>query len=246
MIGSATVRTCLVVCFTSAITVITLLVLIRPGHDNIITSFVDDVRMGSCASALAVGSSQTEVKDCTTPKPSQKLSPVKFVKDPWKYPAYGNGSVMPQKSDWWDSLLTPNGGFLIVEEKNREIAKYGVSMFHQLHCLSMIRSMLLGGEMHMGHIRDESHGVKESESAEDRDHWLHCFDYLIQGILCSADDSLEKSIKVLGPGSKEEDVINGMGHEHQCRNATLLYDYVLQSEPVPVKAAAVGDDSVFP
>ncbi|KAI1370369.1 hypothetical protein F4677DRAFT_465506 [Hypoxylon crocopeplum] len=198
--------------------------------------------MGSSVSPAS--SSSTKAKECPTLKPSQELSPMKFIKDPWKHPVYSNRNNTSEKADWWDSLLPPNGGFLIVEEKDHEIGKYGVSMFHQLHCLSMIRSMVLGGEMHMDHIQDESHGVKES--AKDRDHYLHCFDYIVQAILCSADDSLERSGKVLGPGGKEEDVINGMGHTHQCRNATLLYDYVLQSEPIPVKAASVGDDSVFP
>ncbi|KAI1416920.1 hypothetical protein F5Y13DRAFT_185758 [Hypoxylon sp. FL1857] len=227
MAWSTTARTSFAVCLSSAVTVITLLLLIRPGHDNIITTFVDGVRTGSPVSAAT--NTPPKPKECPVLGPSQELSPTRFVRDPWKYPVY-NREKTSGKVDWWDSLLTPNGGFLMVEEQDHEINKYGVSMFHQLHCLSMIRTVLLSSEMHMDHVRVES---RDMESAMDRGHFLHCFDYIVQAILCSADDTLERSGKVLVPGGEAVDGINGMGQTHQCRNATLLYDYVLQLLATP-------------
>ncbi|KAI0841261.1 hypothetical protein F5Y06DRAFT_216651 [Hypoxylon sp. FL0890] len=239
--STTTARTCFIVCLSSAITIITLLFLVRPGHGNMIATYVDSLRAGSSASAA--DNACPELKEAPVVEQLKEFSPTKFVRDPWRYPVY-NRKKVDEKMDWWDSLLTPNGGFLMVEEQNHEINQYGVSMFHQLHCLSMIRTVLLSKEMHMNHVHVESRGMEES--AKDRGHFLHCFDYIVQAILCSADDALERSGKVPVPGGEEVDGINGMGQTHQCRNATLLYDYVLQSEQVPVKVASVGDHSVFP
>lgn len=72
----------------------------------------------------------------------------------------------------WESLLTPGGGFLQVEKEDGGEVGFGVSMFHQLHCLVMIRSMLLGQPM--------SHAHEASDWSEDNMHWLHCLDYLAQ------------------------------------------------------------------
>ena len=76
--------------------------------------------------------------------------------------------------DWESVLLTPNGGFLMVEEATGETKGYGVSMFHQLHCLTMMRTMLLGQAMSMAH---ESYG--EAWRRDPR-HWVHCLEYLTQ------------------------------------------------------------------
>lgn len=66
----------------------------------------------------------------------------------------------------------------MVREKNGEINQIGVSMFHQLHCLSMVRAMLLKGDTHMDHNHVESRDM--NQGAKDRGHFLHCFDYIVQ------------------------------------------------------------------
>lgn len=76
--------------------------------------------------------------------------------------------------DWEALLLTANGGFLMVEEADGATKGYGVSMFHQLHCLTMIRTMLLGQAMSMEH---ETQG---EEWKKDPRHWVHCLEYLTQ------------------------------------------------------------------
>ncbi|OTA59229.1 hypothetical protein K449DRAFT_112193 [Hypoxylon sp. EC38] len=131
----------------------------------------------------------------------------------------------------------------MVEEQSHEIDGYGVSMFHQLHRLSMIRATLLSSETHMDHVHVESHHL---ESAKNRGHFLHYFDYIVQASLCSGDDALERSGKVLVLRGEAVDDTNGMDQTHQCRNAMLLYDYALKSEEITVKAASVGKRSVFP
>ena len=40
--------------------------------------------------------------------------------------------------------------------------------------------------------------------------------------------------------------IDGMGHIHQCRNASILYQTVLESEEKPISASKIGKNSVFP
>jgi hypothetical protein len=42
----------------------------------------------------------------------------------------------------WDKLVTPNGGFFFETTKGGETTAQGLSMFHQLHCVSMIRTAL--------------------------------------------------------------------------------------------------------
>lgn len=56
---------------------------------------------------------------------------------------------------------------------------YTTSMTHQLHCLYAVVAVYSG--MTSGHELEEDH------------HWhmIHCFDYMRQAILCSADMSLE-------------------------------------------------------
>ncbi|KAJ4856800.1 hypothetical protein T069G_10168 [Trichoderma breve] len=231
----APLHTCLVASFSSAVTIIVLLLLIRPGYDNIITTVVDRVRAPPSADV----SHCPRPKECPALTPSQELSPTKFVKDPWMHPIYSRKGISNQTA-FWDSLLTPNGGFLMVDLGDHRNHSVGVSMFHQLHCLSIVRSVVVGGGMHK-HPNDGG----GNSAMEDDQHFMHCFDYIVQAILCSADDALENSVNILDGEGGEEDGINGMGQTHKCRNATMLYDYVLQSVQVPIKPASLGKYSVF-
>ncbi|KAI0441305.1 hypothetical protein F4803DRAFT_552192 [Xylaria telfairii] len=177
-------------------------------------------------------------QECAAPSLSEGYFPQKFVLDPWRYPLY-NRNETSKETGWWGSLLTPNGGFLKVEEPNHEIRDYGVSMFHQLHCLAIVRSVLLHGGIDATHTHTGHTPREGDDEAKERKHWLHCFDYIAQAILCAADNTLETEGKVKAPGGEVMDVISGVGSTHLCRNSTSLYDYVLQSEAVPVKAASL-------
>lgn len=89
----------------------------------------------------------------------------------------------------WKQLLAPNGGFLIRTDGNQQ-HRYGISMYHQLHCLQMIRTAiqdLQGVEpvsgskhdsnSHMQHHKDQGPATNAHPGP---DHYLHCLDYLRQ------------------------------------------------------------------
>jgi len=58
-------------------------------------------------------------------------------------------------------------GFVKLGPEGRQ---FGISMFHQIHCLSMIREGLINGA---------------------NDHAAHCLNFLRQAVLCNADTTLE-------------------------------------------------------
>ena len=78
----------------------------------------------------------------------------------------------------WDDLLTPNFGFYVRTIDGKKEA-WGISMFHQIHCLSMMRtayqSLLLGEDSEHSHGRAENGTMHEIP-----EHITHCYDYLRQ------------------------------------------------------------------
>ncbi|OAQ60771.1 hypothetical protein VFPPC_06865 [Pochonia chlamydosporia 170] len=84
----------------------------------------------------------------------------------------------------WENLLTENNGFFF--EKNRKTGQmeaFGISMFHQLHCLTILRTGLqkqtLANEL--AHQTTEAHESRNDRySAAELPHLLHCMDYLRQ------------------------------------------------------------------
>jgi hypothetical protein len=151
----------------------------------------------------------------------------------------------------WTSLLPPNGGF--VSSPSREGPGYemvGITMFHQLHCLQMIRSTIqdlmagrpVGSRMNermenemfqakQGHpYLDDSFGVRKRHGPHlDQEHWVHCLDYLMQGILCAADDTIEFA--------HEDDegarTVDGYEVTHQCRSADSIWEKVMGKQSTP-------------
>ena len=77
------------------------------------------------------------------------------------------------------AILTPNGGFLQVREEDDVLRHYGVSMFHQLHCLGMIRELVLGGTMR-GDASVAQMKPDDSAGQDEEPHWLHCFNYIAE------------------------------------------------------------------
>lgn len=79
---------------------------------------------------------------------------------------------------------------------------YMMTVFHQLHCLSYIAEHYQQGYAGMNLTAEVAH------------HTSHCFNYLRQGIICSADTTLEGKTDA-GPGE---------GSEHEC----VDYDALLK------------------
>lgn len=128
----------------------------------------------------------------------------------------------------WRSVFLENGNYLFRQMPSAEAGEpdevrvYGVSMFHQLHCLWMIRVTLQA-------LNATAHGVSSPvhHDIEDR-HYLHCLDYLRQAILCNADDNIEAPQR--DPHDATHDIVNGQG-QRQCRNPQRLYDWARMSGP---------------
>lgn len=90
------------------------------------------------------------------------------------------------KSDasWSSSLNTPQGGFLWIKYNETSNMAWGVSMFHAIHCLTLIRNMVqiqarnsTAGVHHGNH--NPTHQSK-GHKALDSHHVGHCFSYIAQ------------------------------------------------------------------
>ncbi|MCJ1226581.1 hypothetical protein MMC12_003234 [Toensbergia leucococca] len=150
-----------------------------------------------------------------------------------------------QSNKAWSDLFTPNGGFLIQPDKEGKNRVYGISMLHQLHCLSMLRTMLVW-KMGHGHTGMETRdGEKEKASSLVERHWVHCLDYLRQvtslspsftvifapiltcgnkGILCAADSTIESPYV----NQHGIDIVN-YTTVHQCGDSEALYRMSFES-----------------
>ncbi|KAI1962510.1 hypothetical protein LOZ58_002852 [Ophidiomyces ophidiicola] len=103
--------------------------------------------------------------------------------------------------------------------------RYGLSMYHQLHCLASIRETFyhkseLTSHVHMNKLRNQAN---ESFLVQ---HIDHCFDYLRQSIRCSADLSVEWA----RVGSTENrNSVDGWGVPHmECKDSDAIEAFVLQ------------------
>ncbi|KAJ0336017.1 hypothetical protein COL154_012701 [Colletotrichum chrysophilum] len=103
----------------------------------------------------------------------------------------------------WNAIRPPGKGFVFLGEEHYA---FGVSMWHQMHCLNHIRAVIVNGD-------------------DGSDHTWHCFHYLRQGILCAADTTLEAggTSKKLPNGDK---VATGGGTVHTCRDWRQVHDWM--------------------
>ncbi|TCD63421.1 hypothetical protein EIP91_005421 [Steccherinum ochraceum] len=98
---------------------------------------------------------------------------------------------------------------------------FGLSMFHQFHCLDSLRKAILG----------RGHHASTNHSSEDPSvHAAHCLDYLRQTILCAADVTLEPEVPVEG----SRDVGEGVGVRHVCRDWSKVYEFATTHQAVHV------------
>ncbi|KAF5138753.1 Cyclochlorotine biosynthesis protein R [Metarhizium anisopliae] len=108
---------------------------------------------------------------------------------------------------------------------------FGLSVFHQLHCLGGIRHMmwdLLHGRADVEHLLA---GFPENMTDFTLDatthglwHIQHCFDYLRQSLQCSADTSLEWPVEVNG-----QNLVVGWENYHLCKDWDALYEFAEQN-----------------
>ncbi|CZS93460.1 uncharacterized protein RCO7_10550 [Rhynchosporium graminicola] len=130
----------------------------------------------------------------------------------------------------WDELVPVKHGLFALadpyrydlqpghEDKNDEnVAWFGVAVFHQLHCLRA--------------LRDTVRQLKTGQPARDwggPDHLEHCLDYIRQGLMCSADTTIEWPVFVKNESGKDGP-ITGEGIEHQCRDWNAVRAFGMRS-----------------
>lgn len=241
-------RSLLLIVFTGTLTATTLLLLTSTGRITLLTTVRETVQYQKCAIPPPPfsGPKQLEFpKNHHTAFYPQVFHPISKLE-----------TESTSTADWESLLLTPNGGFLMVSEAAGVVKGYGVSMFHQLHCLTMIRGMLMGETMGSEH---EAQGEAWRKNPM---HFLHCLDYMaqvnlysfcidkmlsvFQAIMCTADDTLEQSKPTTNYKGSVVDGIDGMGHTHQCRNASALWHVVADSVTQPRLVTHLGANTVFP
>jgi hypothetical protein len=110
----------------------------------------------------------------------------------------------PHTSDQWESTEPEGYGYLGLGDERRLFA---LSMFHQNHCLNLIRYGL------EGRYDDGTHK-----------HIQHCLSYIRQMILCHPDLTLEPA-DIL-----ERDYnIHRIGATHLCKDWTKVYDMLKEN-----------------
>lgn len=94
-------------------------------------------------------------------------------------------SLTPAANTAWDEILPPNGGFLYAADGKGERRVHGISMFHQLHCLQMLRGKIVrlldevhAGGSNQGHTESLADMGSKHHHDGDDEHWMHCLDYL--------------------------------------------------------------------
>ncbi|EER40861.1 conserved hypothetical protein [Histoplasma capsulatum H143] len=103
--------------------------------------------------------------------------------------------------------------------------RFGISMYHQLHCLASIRMVYFNQTDNHQHRRDEDPWDMELRNHLHTD---HCFDYLRQAIRCSADPTVEWS-RVETNGERRE--IDGWGVPHTvCKDVSVFEEFIAQHQ----------------
>ncbi|KUJ10405.1 uncharacterized protein LY89DRAFT_787441 [Mollisia scopiformis] len=124
-------------------------------------------------------------------------------------PSDPNGSV-------WDGLDPMGQGWIEVpnwEElglhPSEKISHYQVSMYHQLHCVAILKSKFLYVDSVL-----EGDGQSEKTDYISHVHITHCLEYLRQAIMCAGDTTLEPFTPDLG-----------LDISHKCRDWDAIFDF---------------------
>ncbi|CAL8574732.1 hypothetical protein XPA_000685 [Xanthoria parietina] len=155
--------------------------------------------------------------------------------------------------EWKRALLTPKGGFLWVQYNITAEQPYGISMFHGLHCLKMLREVIQSSHHPATNKGNEHHPrtAQYTEHGQSLNHIGHCIGYIAQHLMCAADSTIEPSkITLDASGQATQFMVDGEGYQHQYRDHSGLRRIVERSEREAVKPWEwkMGDtvESVWP
>ncbi|KAI5370418.1 Putative mycotoxin biosynthesis protein UstYa [Septoria linicola] len=131
----------------------------------------------------------------------------------------------------WSAMMPPGDGFVVVDDARsfglppgkdtRYGEVYDISMWHQLHCLSHMRTYLYTMQTYLN--RTNVQQVFDVVLAPQSDHISHCFDYIRQAIMCAGDLTLEWP-RTEADGRRF--AVDGWGVEHQCKSWDAMADFV--------------------
>lgn len=116
-------------------------------------------------------------------------------------------------AEWQSIYPGTSNGFVRLGPRRRF---YGLSVYHQIHCLDSLRWAILGRE----HSTRSAH-ILQTEQVREIPHTHHCLNYLRQTILCNADLTLEPEV-ILG----SNDVGEGLGVTHVCQDWSKIHQFV--------------------
>ncbi|MCJ1409436.1 hypothetical protein MMC19_003517 [Ptychographa xylographoides] len=141
---------------------------------------------------------------------SMPRAPIDIVQQIWEYDrSFGVQPPVDNSTEAeWDALIPKGQGFVRYPANAKHIS--AISAVHQLHCLYSIRRALFAepgvpiAGINMEHLKPP--------------HMRHCFDYLRQALLCSADSTLEPFRTDLGG-------VTGWGFPRVCRNYEQLREW---------------------
>ncbi|KAK4182494.1 hypothetical protein QBC35DRAFT_395880 [Podospora australis] len=137
-----------------------------------------------------------------------------------------------------EARLTLNDGFLRLREPSGRVGFYGVSMYHQLHCIDMLRIHITGQGSH-DHSHEASNARREGQGIPQGGHLIHCLDYLSQAVMCAADDTIEPARVKIEDG-KNIASIDGAEAMHYCRDSKAVARAVALSETRPFVLGVSG------
>ncbi|TGO32567.1 hypothetical protein BHYA_0306g00100 [Botrytis hyacinthi] len=130
----------------------------------------------------------------------------------------------------WDKLTTRKGGFIWLQYNETFDIPWGISMFHGLHCLQMLRGefqsqMGLSNGEHHHHKREIATKSDGHGDGADIVHIGHCLAYIAEMLQCVGDSTIErpwiKTNKISGYITGHG--IDGAGVQHQCRDISHLW-----------------------
>ncbi|MCJ1358828.1 MAG: hypothetical protein MMC33_008828 [Icmadophila ericetorum] len=133
----------------------------------------------------------------------------------------------PETNAAWNALQPQGSGFVSIEhpelygitrpgvpsKHTGQPERFAIAVFHQLHCLTMIR------EMYYTPPEEKYHSMAIATHAE------HCFDYIRQSLQCNADMTLEFTNHERKDGKPF--TVDGWGVEHKfCKDWDRIFEWV--------------------
>lgn len=172
---------------------------------------------------------------------------------------------------WFSTVMPKNEGFISIRHNETFNIEWGISMFHQMHCLSLLRAVLQREALNTPEHPQDSHSARQDEHADQhflhQSHLPHCIGYLAQvfiafhrpclspqreltylvsskAIMCAGDGTIERPwVRKDDAGNIVAHGVDGVGTMHRCRNTDLLWSVSEGSAVSPIQPwdLAVGD-----